>query len=140
MSCRVDKIDKMSVLSGYVSLKTKKPFQCLITYWAKHLQHWPVCLSTHRITSSVLFGKLLFLDQFMFLLFSFVFGQEMYQIYSPFDGHLSFYPFYGSLIFLYTRILRTASFCKNKALSPHSVLINEFPILYLQKCFLSRNQ
>ena len=26
---------------------------------------------------------------------------------------------------------------KNKALSPHSVLINEFPILYLHKCFYS---
>ena len=140
MSCRVDKIDKMSILSGDVSLKTKKPFQCLITYWAKHLQHWPVCLSTHRITSSVLFGKLLFLDQFMFLLFSFVFGQEMYQIYSPFDGHLSFYPFYGSFIFLDMSILHLASYRKNKTLSPHSFLISEFPILDVQKCFLFGKQ
>ena len=115
MSQRVVVKDKKRIPSK-VFIETKKPFECLIGCRANHLQQCPVCLSWHRITSSLLFGKLLILDQLMFVLFSFMFGQEMYQISSLHYWWWSSRTFIPFMVLLFSRIYsisHSAIYCQN---------------------------
>ena len=139
MSQRAVVQDKKSIPSK-LFIETKKPFECLIGCRANHLQQCPVCLSWHRITSSLLFGKLLILDQSMFVLFSFMFGQEMYQISSLHYWWWSprtFIPLWCYYILGYTasRIWQFIA----KTLNPHWFLRNGPQLLYLENCFIFRN-